>query len=295
MTSETNSTMYYDRHAVQDKLSLNHLNDLLEDSLKRYSSNDKTLKQPLRSSMPIGDGNENILLNMPCVDLKRGYLALKTLTLYPNCSPSLDGTVSLFNSNNGQLLLAIILSKLKTEPVLAILGCGTQGYSHLKVFTQLFKWKKIYLWNRHIEKAERLKNDYSAELNTIEVLNDLDDERLKEADVVCTTTASEEPLLSVQRIKLGGHINAVGSFRLTMRELDDNLMLNSTIIVDSKESAAKEAGDIVQSKATITAEIGEVLKFPTLLDDQKSSYTVFKSLGLAIEDLAAAIVLHESR
>ncbi|CAF1367429.1 unnamed protein product [Rotaria sordida] len=90
---------------------------------------------------------------------------------------------------------------------------------------------------------------------------------------------------------------AVGSFRETMRELADDLMLSSDtqIIVDSKESAMKEAGEIIQSKAKIMAELGELIhndKFSNDICNEK--ITIFKSVGIAVEDLAAAIVLYQS-
>ncbi|CAF3503088.1 unnamed protein product [Rotaria sp. Silwood1] len=90
---------------------------------------------------------------------------------------------------------------------------------------------------------------------------------------------------------------AVGSFRATMRELADDLMLSSdtSVIVDSKESAMKEAGEIIQSNAKIIAELGELIQNDKFCYDiSNEKITIFKSVGIAIEDLAAAIVLYES-
>ncbi|CAF3906920.1 unnamed protein product, partial [Rotaria sp. Silwood1] len=89
----------------------------------------------------------------------------------------------------------------------------------------------------------------------------------------------------------------VGSFRATMRELADDLMLSSdtSVIVDSKESAMKEAGEIIQSNAKIIAELGELIQNDKFCYDiSNEKITIFKSVGIAIEDLAAAIVLYES-
>ncbi|CAF1025738.1 unnamed protein product [Rotaria sordida] len=134
--------------------------------------------------------------------------------------------------------------------------------------------------------AINLQSDYSSKLNNIEILKDLNDNRIQQSDVICTCTASEEALIGLKQVKKGVHINAVGSFRETMRELADDLMLSSDtqVIVDSKESAMKEA-----------AELGELIhndKFSNDIFNEK--ITIFKSVGIAIEDLAAAIVLYAS-
>ena len=94
-----------------------------------------------------------------------------------------------------------------------------------------------------------------------------------------------------QWLKRGAHVNAVGSPRPTWRELDDDAMQN-TLIVDSREAALKEAGDVVLSKATIFAEAGEV--FAGLKVPQRSATTVFKSVGIAVEDIATARLVYDA-
>ncbi|CAF2528391.1 unnamed protein product [Rotaria sp. Silwood2] len=313
--------MYYDEFAVKKNLSLPSLLEVLSDVLYRYSKQDSSLQQPLRSVLSIND-QQNALLNLPCIDIHRGYMCVKTLTSFPESLPAIDGTVSLFNSNNGRLLLiadakeitarrtataSFLATQLlgfkkwdndqKQNATLTILGCGVQGRAHLDVFTELFKWNKIYLWSRNMTHAINLQSEYSSKLNNIEILKDLNDNHLQESDVICTCTASEEALIGLKQVKKGVHINAVGSFRATMRELADDLMLSSdtNVIVDSKESAMKEAGEIIQSKTKIIAELGELIqndKFCNEISNEK--ITIFKSVGIAIEDLAAAIVLYES-
>ncbi|UJR14754.1 hypothetical protein I4U23_001744 [Adineta vaga] len=313
--------MYFDELAVKQHLSLEYLLEILSDVLYRYSKQDASLQQPLRSVLSINDP-QNCLLNKPCIDFHRGYMCVKTITYFPESSPTIDGVVSLFDSKTGRLLLIadakeitaqrtattsflatqlLTLSKWtddqKKNACLTIIGCSVQGNAHLKVFTQLYKWNKVYLWSRNVKNAIDLQSKYSSKLDCVEILNDLNDDRLYESDVICTCTGSEEALIGLKQVKKGVHINAVGSFSPTMRELADDLMLSedTNVIVDSRESALKEAGEIIQSKVKITAELGEVINNEGFCQEiSKGKTTIFKSVGLAIEDLAAAIVLHES-
>jgi thiomorpholine-carboxylate dehydrogenase len=109
--------------------------------------------------------------------------------------------------------------------------------------------------------------------------------------VLVTATNALEPFLKGRWLKQGAHINAVGSPRPTWRELDDDAMHN-TLIVDSREAALKESGDVILSKAPIFAEAGEV--FAGLKPPQRSATTVFKSVGIAVEDIAAARLVYDA-
>ena len=111
------------------------------------------------------------------------------------------------------------------------------------------------------------------------------------ADVIVTATNALEPFLKGEWLKRGAHVNAVGSPRPTWRELDDAAMHN-TLIVDSREAVLKESGDVILSKAPIFAEAGELFagsKMP-----ERSATTVFKSVGIAVEDIAAARLVYDA-
>ena len=111
------------------------------------------------------------------------------------------------------------------------------------------------------------------------------------ADVIVTATSASEPFLKGAWLKPGAHVNAVGSARPTWRELDNEAMQN-TVIVDSREAALKEAGDVILSKASIFAEAGEL--FAGLKVPQRAQTTVFKSVGIAVEDMAAARLAYDA-
>ena len=114
---------------------------------------------------------------------------------------------------------------------------------------------------------------------------------VRDADVIVTATSASTPFLQGAWLKSGAHVNAVGSARPTWRELDDQAM-NNTLIVDSREAALKEAGDVIMSRATIFAEAGEL--FAGLKVPPRSETTVFKSVGIAVEDMAAARLVYDA-
>ena len=111
------------------------------------------------------------------------------------------------------------------------------------------------------------------------------------ADVVVTATNAVEPILKGAWLKPGAHINAVGSPRPNWRELDDAAIRQNMLVVDSRAAVLKESGDVILSGAAIRAEIGEIFAGTVAVDP--SSTTVFKSVGLAIEDITAAKLVYE--
>jgi thiomorpholine-carboxylate dehydrogenase len=114
---------------------------------------------------------------------------------------------------------------------------------------------------------------------------------VRDADVVVTATSAHEPILKGEWLKPGAHVNAVGASRPNWRELDDAAMGN-VVIVDSYEGARKESGDVILSNATPFAELGEILNGTKLVEPGRT--TIFKSLGMAVEDLAAARLVYEA-
>ena len=114
---------------------------------------------------------------------------------------------------------------------------------------------------------------------------------MRGADVVVTATNAREPILMGARLKPGAHVNAVGSPRPTWRELDDHAMAN-LLVVDSREAVSKESGDVILSKAPIHAEVGEI--FTGAKAALASETTVFKSVGVAVEDIPAAKLVFDA-
>jgi thiomorpholine-carboxylate dehydrogenase len=118
------------------------------------------------------------------------------------------------------------------------------------------------------------------------------EEAVQDADAVVTVTSSKTPVLNGDWLKPGCHVNAIGACRPDWRELDDQAMQKNVVFVDSREGAMRESGDVILSGAKIYAELGEAFagKVPT----RRNETTVFKSLGMAVEDIAAAMLVYHS-
>jgi len=269
------------------------------------------LFQPLRSiAFPPGESSGIGLMPAHRSGADAAY-ALKTICLFPdNPKRGLDahqGTVTLFSGETGEvraLMNASAITAIRTAAVsavatrllaredaseLAIVGSGVQGRSHIEAMRAVKPWERIRVASRTHKHAQAVAEETGAEaVESVE-------EAVRGADVVVTATNSREPVLHHEWLKPGAHVNAVGSSIPKARELDTATIVASSLFVDRRESTVNEAGDYLvpfQEGAIgpdhIKAEIGEVLigKHPgrTAPDE----LTVFKSLGLAVEDLAAA-------
>ncbi|HUZ81402.1 MAG TPA: ornithine cyclodeaminase family protein, partial [Gaiellaceae bacterium] len=231
--------------------------------------------------------------------------ALKAVAIFPgNSARGLDshqGFVALFDGETGAtraLLNAGAITAVRTAAVsgvatrllaredartLAILGAGIQARAHLDAMRTVRDFDRVVVWSRTAGRIEDVEEAASAE------------EALRDADVVVTATSSVEPILERAWLKPGAHVNAVGSSIPTTRELDTATMRDAALFVDRRESTINEAGDFLFPQREgaigpehIRAEIGELLIGTGEGRRSPEELTVFKSLGLAVEDLAAA-------
>jgi ornithine cyclodeaminase len=173
--------------------------------------------------------------------------------------------------------------------VVAVLGSGVQGRSHVAAMRAVLPEAELRIWSRTPEHATGLALESRATAcGTVE-------EALDGADVVCTTTSAREPIVERAWLAAGAHVNAVGSSVPSARELDTATVADAALFVDRRESTVNEAGDWLLAardagldETHIRAELGEVLvgAHPGRRSDDE--LTLFKSLGLAVEDLAAA-------
>lgn len=218
----------------------------------------------------------------------------------------LQGTVLLQDGDDGRLLAvadAATLTTIRTAAVtalatralanpqaalVAIIGTGFQARAHVQALRAILPRAVIRVWGRTPEKARRFAEENSCELgSTIQ-------ETLRDADVVCTITSATDPIIELAWLKPGCHVNAVGSSKPTARELDAATIAAATLFVDSREAALAESGDILGalqektiSPAHIRAELGEVLLGRHPGRTATSEFTLYKSLGLGAQDLAA--------
>jgi len=269
------------------------------------------LYQPLRSVFR--PPNEGSLMGL--MPAHRGgdrpAWALKAICIFPeNPQRGLDahqGGVFLFDGETGEvraLMNASAVTEIRTaavsgvatralaredSKVLAILGAGVQARSHLEAMQALHDWDEIRIWSRTAAHAQELAGRHGL------VAAASAQEALHGADVVCTTTTAREPIVAREWLGPGAHVNAVGSSIPTTRELDTATVAESAFFVDRRESTENEAGDYLFpllegaiGPAHIRAELGEVLTGAAPGRQSPGELTVFKSLGIAVEDLAAA-------
>ncbi len=294
--------------------------DLMADAFRSLAREEAV--QPLRGILRLPD-RSGLLATMPgYVETPSAY-GLKVITVTPgNHGTPLDshqGAVLLFDARRGNLVAIIdatSITSIRTAAVsavataalaradageLALLGSGVQARAHLEAIQIVRPLRRARVWSRSYEHAR----DFAARETSrrgipVEAARSAPD-AVRDADIICTTTAAREPVLQGAWISPGAHVNAVGSSVPTSRELDTDAVLRSRLFVDRRESALHEAGDIVIPLAEgalpadpIAGEIGEVLLGRVEGRQDAGQITLFKSLGLAVEDLAAAQRIHEN-
>ncbi len=255
--------------------------------------------------------------------LMPGYLepqkviGLKAITFFPgNEGTELDahqGAVLLFEAERGQLLAVIdatSITAIRTAAVsavatrllaredagdLALVGSGVQARTHLEAMLLVRRIRRVRVASKDLDKAQAFAARESKRHGiSVEPVRSVR-EAVRAADLICTVTSSREPVLLGDWIAPGAHINAVGSSVPSARELDTAAVIRSRLFVDRRESALNEAGDFLIPKKEgsigddhIQGEIGEILAGQISGRQSAEEITLFKSLGLAIEDLACA-------
>jgi ornithine cyclodeaminase/alanine dehydrogenase-like protein (mu-crystallin family) len=298
---KTSQPLFVNEEQVRNHLQMTDLIPAMEKALIDFSTGKVT--QPVRSVIKV-DPPGGFLGLMPA--LTPNGLGLKAVTFYPSNAehgiPTHMATIFLVDPETGAPLaimdgrlitemrtaaVSAAATKLLTGPdakVLAILGSGVQAHSHIEALRVVRKFKEIRVWSPTCEHAERFAKEIGATAMSSE-------DAVRGADVVVTATNSKTPVLKGVWLKPGCHINAVGACRPDWHELDDEAMSN-VVFVDSREGAMKESGDVILSGAKIYAELGEALsgKVPSRANET----TIFKSLGMAVEDIAAAMLVYRS-
>jgi ornithine cyclodeaminase/alanine dehydrogenase-like protein (mu-crystallin family) len=246
-----------------------------------------------------------------------GALGMKAVSVFPgNAARGIDthqGAVLLFEADTGRLSalmdgatitairtaavsgVATDLLALKDATELAILGAGVQARTHLEAITAVRPVRRVRVWSRNPKHAAQLVSEaaghYTASIEAVPTA----EAAVRGADLVATVTASPQPVLERAWLKDGAHVNAVGSSIPNTREIDTATMSAARLFVDRRESALSEAGDVLipmregAFKADhIQAELGEVIIGQDAGRRSASELTLFKSLGLAVEDVASA-------
>jgi ornithine cyclodeaminase/alanine dehydrogenase-like protein (mu-crystallin family) len=318
--SEPRKLLAIDGPTVRRLLPMDRCIDLMADALASLARGHAA--NPLRSvlMLPFETAAPSALATMPAALGDPPALGVKIISVYPGNHEagieSHQGFVLLFEPEHGSpvaLIDAIEITAIRTAAVsglatrllarsegseLAILGSGTQARSHLAAMRTVRPIRRVRAWSPHPERlAAFVRGAMEPDLD-VEAASDARS-AVEGADIVCTVTASREPVLEGEWLAAGAHVNAVGASQPSSRELDNEAVRRSRLFVDRRESAERESGDYLIPLREgaigddhIVAEIGEVAAGMAAGRRSADEVTLFKSLGLAIEDLAAARWVH---
>ncbi len=273
----------------------------MENALAEYSRGN--VVQPVRTILTVEESKRYFGV-MPAV--LGGFMGAKLVAFYPGNAgagiPTHTATIALFDAQSGAPLAAMdgtVITEMRTaavsaavtravrkqgDAILALLGSGVQAEAHLEALSHVLRLSEVRVWSPTTANAKRFAEAHGARL-----MPDAES-TVRGADVIVAVTSAVEPVLAGEWLKPGAHVNAVGANRPTWRELDDAAMHAGSLIVDSRAGAMAESGDVILSKAPIYAEAGEL--FAGMRPPAPPGTTIFKSLGMAVEDLAAAALVY---
>ena len=306
---------------VQGLIDIDELIAALEQAHIQYSTGNAVMPVRLVVPLPQIDGR---ITSMPGYLNEDKALGMKVVTYFQNNPkqnlPAILATIMLFSAETGKMIAAMdgsYITAIRTAcasamatkvlanpqtPVLGILGAGVQARAHIQALARVRKLEKIKLYSPSGASAAALKQEMAPQFQaTIEATNSAD-EAVRDADLVVTVTTAKEPILKKDWLKPGVHINAVGSHRPDLREIDGATLARAKVVVDSREAIMAECGDILLAikegsiaKENIHGEIGEVLAGTKPGRARADEITLYKSVGIAIQDVATAnLVYHKA-
>lgn len=303
---------------VQSLIDVDELIPVLEQAHVQYSTGKAVM--PVRLVVPLPQIGGRIT-SMPGFLSDDKALAMKIITYFQENPkqnlPAILGTILLFSAETGKLIAIMdgsYITAIRTAcasamatkalanpqtPVLGMLGAGVQARPHIEALTRVRRLQRIKIYSPTGASAAAIKKDMEP---TVKIAIDIArnaEEALRDADLVVTATTAKEPIVKPEWLKPGAHINAVGSHRPDMREIDGATLARSKIVVDSREAIMAECGDILLAlkeksigENAIHAEIGEVLAGRKPGRSSAAEITLYKSVGIAIQDVATANLVY---
>jgi ornithine cyclodeaminase/alanine dehydrogenase len=296
--------------------------EIVEEGFRQFALGN--VKMPLRPTIRIERSN-GLLTYMPAYIGGIDALAVKVVSIYPDNPtyhqlPTIQGTVLMNDPETGALLsimeggfitamrtgavsgLATKYLAKKDAKVAGIFGCGVQARTQLLAVNEARRLESVKAYDPLPDVSEMFCEEMSRRLDIEMIQADTPEDVVTDSDIIITATVSKEPVFKGEWLESGSHVNGVGSHHGPgWRELDETTIKRAKIVVDSKEACLKEAGDIVDpiqmgivSHEHIYAELGEIIigKKKARIDDQE--ITVFKSVGLALQDAATSIKAYEN-
>jgi ornithine cyclodeaminase len=310
--------LFVNEAGVHALLPMDRCIALMRDALASLANGDAVL--PLRSKLALPDGS-GILGLMP------GYLGeprsfgLKVVSVMPGnhgtAYDSHQGVVMLFGVEHGEPLAILdgaAITAIRTAAAsaaatdalareragdLALIGSGAQAGTHLAAMRAVRPLRRVRIWSRTRANADRFAREHAAAAGVAIEVAATAEAAVRGADLVCTTTASRDPVVRGEWLSPGAHVNAVGACFPTHRELDSDAVRGARLFTDSRESCLNEAGDFLAARhegaitdAHLLGEIGEVFLGGLPGRISADDVTIYESLGVAVEDLASAWEIH---
>ena len=301
---------------IQSLITMKEVIELMKQLFPLVTKGQVTM--PERAVVELAEGRDSVLF-MPAYLPDIQGLGVKIVSIFPNNPsrelPTISAKILLNDPDTGEIVcimdgstvtalrtaavsaLATDILSLRHAQSLTIFGSGVQGRSHINAIMEIRPVRKVYIYDIDNEKALRL----TTELNRIhgkaclfQAVN-TPDEAVTNSQIIVTATTSETPVFNGNMINPGTHINAVGSFKPHIREVDDLTIRNARIFVDSYELALKEGGDLIIpmekgiiGRKDIQAELGELVLGTKKGRISDKEITFFKSVGMAAEDISVA-------
>jgi ornithine cyclodeaminase len=304
---------FIDREEVARRLTYDVCIPIVRDEMIAFSRGET--RQLLRSIIPLSEGR--LFGVMPGAMGAHAVFGAKLISVFQRNSaagrPLHQGLVILFDHESGAPVCVLdageitairtaAASAVATDALarkdarrLAILGYGEQAATHARAISKVRHIESIVIWGRSPERAkafaQRMHADLSVPVATAESVK----EAVAKADIICTVTAAAEPILKGEWVRPGTHLNLVGSGHATATEVDNDLVVRSRFIADSREGVLAQGAEFLRAKAAvligddhIAAEIGEVLDGKIEGRRSEEEITIYKSLGHVVQDLASA-------
>lgn len=304
---------------VERLLPMRDCIEIMASTLATLARGDAVL--PLRTVIRI-PGTSDAFGVMPAYLGSPKTIGAKIVSVYPgNHGTAFDshqGAVLLFDPDNGRLaalLDATAITTIRTAAAsavatrllarenastLAIIGSGVQAHAHVEAICAVRPITSLRVWSRNSDRARHLAQFAHDRFQLDASMAMTGEDAVRDADIVCTVTSSTTPVLHGAWLSPGTHVNAVGACTPNACEIDSAVVVNSRLYVDRREAALKEPGDILVPLQSgeigpehVVAEVGELLVGRGVGRRDDREITLFKSLGLAVEDLAAAAHVYE--
>jgi alanine dehydrogenase len=303
---------------VQSLIDIDELIAALERAHIQYSTGKAVM--PVRLVVPLPQIQGRIT-SMPGFLTEDNALGMKVVTYFQDNPkqnlPAILATIMLFSAETGKLIAAMdggyitairtaCASALATKalanpetPTLGILGAGVQARAHIQALARVRKLRAIKIYSPSIDSAARIKQAMEKEVGIAIDVAKSGEDVVRNSDLLVTVTTAKEPIVKPEWLKPGTHINAVGSHRPDLREIDGATLARAKVVVDSKEAIMAECGDILLAlkeksitEANIHGEIGEILAGAKPGRTSAGEITLYKSVGIAIQDVATAQLVY---